>query len=236
MHFKKYNKKFDFSYTYGVSPTIELLEKKPEIVRTVLLHPAGMDSAGEATIKKLCNKHNIRYEIAYKAISKISVKENTYAIGVFEKYDSKLSSADTHVVLVNPSSPGNLGTIVRSMVGFDITNLGIIRPAADIFDPKVVRSSMGSSFDINFEYFDSFDDYTKKFPTFNLYPFLLGGEKNIKEITFKKPFSLIFGKESSGLPDSFKKIGTTVYIPHSKKVDSLNLSIAVSIGMYVSLE
>jgi len=236
MRFKKYNKKFNFSYTYGVFPTIDLLLKRPEIVKTVLLHPAGMGSAGEQDIKKLCGKYNIRYEISPKAISKISVKNNTHAIGVFEKYDSSLSPADVHVVLVNPSSPGNIGTIVRSMVGFDIINIGIIRPAADIFDPRVVRSSMGSVFDLNFEYFDDFEQYTEKFPESNLYPFLLDGGKEIEKVIFKKPFTLIFGKESSGLPDNFKEIGTSVYIPHSQKIDFLNLSIAASIGMYVSLK
>ncbi|MFC1700397.1 TrmH family RNA methyltransferase [Patescibacteria group bacterium] len=236
MKFKKYNKKMDISYTYGTFPTIDLLLKKPEIVKTVLLHPMGAGSSGEKRIKSLCEKNNIRYEIASKAIGRISAKENTYAIGVFKKYTSSLDSGENHVVLVNPSSPGNLGTIVRSMVGFNILNLGIIKPATDIFDPKVVRSSMGSNFDLRFEYFDDFKDYSRKFPGYNLYPFILEGGKKVEDVTFKKPFTLIFGKESSGLPDNFKKMGTGVYIPHTKKIDSLNLSIAASIGIYESIK
>jgi TrmH family RNA methyltransferase len=236
MKYKKYNKKMDFSYTYGVFPTIDLLEKRPDIVEVVLIHPAGLDSNGIKRVKSLCEKNGIRYEISPKAIGRISAKENTYAIGVFKKYESNLDKDSNHVVLVNPSSPGNLGTIVRTMVGFNTLNLAIIKPAVDIFDPKVIRSSMGANFNLNFEYFDSFKEYQDKFSTHNLYPFILEGGKNIKEVVFNKPFSLIFGKESSGLAKEFKNIGTAVYISQSKKVDSLNLSIAAAIGIYSSLD
>lgn len=236
MQLKKYDKKFDFSYTYGTAPTIDLLRKRPELVKTILLHPDGETSDGVEQIKDLCNEHNIRFEFSPKAIKSISAKENTYTIGVFRKYVTTLSAMANHIVLVNPSNPGNLGTIIRSMIGFDFSNLAIIRPAADIFDPKVVRSSMGSSFDLNFEYFDNFDQYIMKFRSHNLYPFMLEGKNDLRKVSFKYPFSLIFGKESSGLQDSYGKLGTSVYIPCSKNIDSLNLSIAVSIAMYVTLK
>ena len=46
------------------------------------------------------------------------------------------------------------------------------------------------------------------------------------------PFSLIFGNEASGLPDAFAEMGVSTLIPHSGKIDSLNLAIAAGIGMY----
>ena len=45
-------------------------------------------------------------------------------------------------------------------------------------------------------------------------------------------FSLIFGNEATGLPHEFSKIGKSVIIPHSDRIDSLNLPIAASIAMY----
>ncbi|KKS17263.1 MAG: RNA methyltransferase, TrmH family [candidate division WWE3 bacterium GW2011_GWC1_41_7] len=236
MKLKKYDKKYDFSYTFGVSPTIELLLKKPEIVRLVLIHSDGEKSDGGRALKELCRKHSIKFEIASKAIDRISAKENTYAIGVFKKYRTSVVPNANHVLLMNPSNPGNLGTIIRSMVGFDFNDLAVIRPAVDAFDPKVVRASMGSVFDLKFEYFDSFDQYVKRFTGHNLYPFVLHGKNKLKDITFNKPFTLIFGKESSGLSSNFSNIGTSVYIPHSKNIDSLNLHVAASIGMYESLK
>ena len=48
----------------------------------------------------------------------------------------------------------------------------------------------------------------------------------------QKPFSLVFGNEQSGLPAVFQTYGQSVFIPQSDKIDSLNLSVAVSIGAY----
>lgn len=234
MLLKKYDKKLDFSYTYGVAPTLDLLRKMPELVSVVLIHPDGESGGGVQELKKLCANKGLRWELAPRAIKSISAKENTYAIGVFKKYQSKIESNSNHVVLVNPSNPGNLGTILRSMAGFDFKNLAIIRPATDIFDPKVVRSSMGSIFDINFEYFDSFEEYQARFADRCIYTFTLNGSKNIQDVTFVEPYSLVFGKESSGLKENVSSVGTGVYIPCSKNIDSLNLSVAVSIALYSS--
>ena len=48
---------------------------------------------------------------------------------------------------------GNLGTIMRTMVGFGMEDLAIIRPGVDAYDPKVIRASMGSIFHLRFAYF-----------------------------------------------------------------------------------
>jgi TrmH family RNA methyltransferase len=64
---------------------------------------------------------------------------------------------------------------------------------------------------------------------------LLEGAKEIREIEFKEPISLVFGNEGKGLPDKFKDIGQSVYIEHGEDIDSLNLSIAAGIGMWESV-
>lgn len=57
-------------------------------------------------------------------------------------------------------------------------------------------------------------------------------EAAVKQKGECKPFSLVFGNEGSGLPVSFAAYGTPVRIRQSNEIDSLNLSIAASIGMY----
>ena len=162
----------------------------------------------------------------------LSQKENCYVIGEFSKKYSTLDKTASHIVLNNPSNAGNLGTIMRSAAGFGIVDLAIIRPAADPFDPKTVRSSMGSIFRLNIEEFDSFDEYMGKAGQRNVYPFMLKAKKKLNETEFAKPFSLVFGNEATGLDDSFLSIGTSVIIAHSDRSDSLNLPIAASIAMY----
>jgi TrmH family RNA methyltransferase len=175
---------------------------------------------------------NIHVEVADRAIDKIATKENTYVVGIFKKYESKLSENTNHLVLVEPRNMGNLGTIIRTMLSFDFKDLAIIRPATDIFDPMVVRSTMGALFQINFEYFDDIHEYVSKFGKRKIYPFMLDGAKDIREIKFEEPFSMIQGNESKGLPSEFKELGQSIYIPNSDNVDSLNLSVATAIGLW----
>jgi TrmH family RNA methyltransferase len=61
---------------------------------------------------------------------------------------------------------------------------------------------------------------------------MLDGDKDIREVEFKSPLSLIQGNEGKGLDESFKDLGQSVYIPHSKDIDSLNLAVATSIGLW----
>ena len=154
---------------------------------------------------------------------------------VFKKYESTLDPGKNHLVLVNPSDMGNLGTIIRTMIAFEINDLAIITPGADIFDPKVIRASMGAFFRLRCAHFSSFEEYMKTVTAEDrsFYPFILGG-KPMEQVPPcpTKNFSLIFGNEARGLPESFENVGTPVRIDHADTVDSLNLTIAAAIGIY----
>jgi len=230
---KTYKKENDYSYTLGVFLTIELLKFKPEHAILVSISSKASESEGVEIIKELCKLNNIKCEVNDKQIENLSPKDNCFAVGFFKKYNCILDSHNKHVVLVNPTDSGNLGTIMRSMAGFNTTDLGVIRPAVDIFDPKTVRASMGAIFHINFEYFDNFEDYKKLQPVSrNYYPFMLSASKPLQDLKPQLPYSFIFGNESSGLPDYYKTVGQCVIIPHSKIIDSLNLQTAVAIALY----
>lgn len=229
---RKYKKDLPYSYTLGIFLTIELLKLKPKRIQSVILHTKGKNSQGISKIIKLCDKENINYVYNDKLINILSPKGNCYAIGVFNKYEKELTKDNNHIVLVNPSDSGNLGTIIRTALGFGIKNLAIIKPAVDIFDPKTIRSSMGALFNIGFNYYNSFNEYVNSYEEHYFYPFMLNAKENITSIKPKEPFSLIFGNEGCGLDDSFHNVGTSVIIPHNKDIDSLNLSIAVAIAIY----
>lgn len=226
-----YLKKFEYSYSFGVFPTIELMENRPRNVIKVLFHPRGKENKGVQKLVSLCAKFGIKTEWNEGLIKKLGGNDNTYAVGVFGKYKDELEKDRNHLVLVNPEDGGNLGTMMRTALAFGISNVAIIRPAVDIFDPKTVRASMGSIFKVNVEYFDNFETYKQSHDN-SCFLFMTDGAKKLDEVSFVKPFSLVFGGESSGLAKEYKKYGTTVLIPQSGLVDSLNLSIAAGIAMY----
>ena len=230
---KRYRKDFTYSYANGVFSTIELLNAHPEHVNGVIISPSGEGNSGIEKLKKLCKGNKIPVEVNDKTIERISLKGKHLAIGVFSKYRSPIEPQKNHLVLVNPSDMGNIGTIARTMLGFGIVNLILIHPAADYFDPRAIRASMGAVFHMNIEYFDSLKDYRSSFNN-NLYLFRTGENSNIRETAFLKPFTLVFGNESSGLQDDLGVEGISVSIPHSGKIDSLNLSVAAGIALYES--
>ncbi len=229
-----YHSGLDYSYAPGVFPSLECLKNRPDVARRLLVSSQSGKNEGVHTLISLCESLHIRVEEADRALSRISGKENCYAAVVFEKFQGNLSMDGPHVVLDHPSDAGNLGTILRTALGFQIMDIAIIRPAADAFDPKVIRASMGALFSLNVKQFDTIEAYREAHPKHALYPFMLDGSCTLKEAvkSVKTPFSLVFGNEGSGLTPSFAKFGQAVRIPHSSKIDSLNLSVAAAIGMH----
>lgn len=232
MRLKKYEREAPHAYSFGVFPTLELLRFQPARVREVLVNASGERNEGIAKLRAACQSAQVLFTVDDKLVERLSPKENTYAIGVFEKYQPQLEADSDHVVLVSPSDMGNLGTTLRSLLGFGFRNLALVKPAADLFDPRVIRASMGALFQVNFTYFDSFESYRNTFRTHHLYPFMTDGAVQLGDVVFQSPFALVFGNESSGLPASFHDLGTSVSIAHTPAIDSLNLSVAIAIGLY----
>ena len=231
---ENYRRESDYSYAPGFFPSMEALTKQPESVRRVLLHSKLEPSTNVEMLLDLCQRYHVRTEIADKALAHISGKENCFIAAVFEKTQGTLNPDSNHLVLHCPSDKGNLGTMLRTALGFGFTDIAIVRPAADHFDPHVVRASMGALFSLRIREFDVFETYRCAFPGHTLYPFMLKGALPLDEAAKqqKNPYSLIMGNEGSGLPESFAALGQAVRIPHSSDIDSLNLAIAAAIGMY----
>ena len=229
-----YKRELDYSYAPGFFPTIEALTNAPELVRRVLVSTQAAASDGLSRVEALCAGHHIRIETADKALSRLSGKENCFAAAVFTKKWGALSAQGPHLVLHHPSDAGNLGTMLRTALGFGYLDVALIAPCADVFQPHVVRASMGAVFSLRVHEYPDFEQYRASYPTHTLYSFILKGSVPLAEAAAKpaSPFALVFGNEGTGLPDEFLEYGHPVRIPHSHKIDSLNLSVAAAIGMY----
>ena len=180
---KRYKKDFSHSYAFGVFPTLELITHRHSDVLGVIAHPKGKDNSGIAKIQKICQDNEISFEFQEKSFSRIGTRDNDYAIGVFRKTQPDLDSSQDHVILVNPSGMGNLGTIIRTMLGFGYQDLAIIGSATDIYHPDVVRASMGALFQLRFARFENFESYRDAFPR-NFYPLMTDGKVPLPKARF----------------------------------------------------
>lgn len=229
-----YDKALDYSYAPGIFPATECLHNAKGRCMRLLVSSASEKSEGANRLREAACQAGIRVEVADRALERISKKENCFAAMVYKKQEGVFDETAPHIVLHHPSDSGNLGTILRTALGFGLKNIAIIRPAVDSDDPRVTRASMGAAFSLNVRHFDSFEAYREEFPSRQLFPFMLTGAVPLDEAVRKVagPFSLVFGNEANGLPDEFAQWGVSTLIPHSTKIDSLNLAIAAGIGMY----
>ena len=232
MEYKKYKKEDNISYSFGGFPTYELLKFKHKYVREIIVHDKLENNSQTREILDLARKHKIKIVTNGKLIEKLSQKGNIFIMGVFEKYTQNINHSSNQILLVNPSDMGNLGTIIRVSLGFGYNNIAIIKPCIDIFDPKVIRASMGSIFSTNIQLFNTIEEYETANKN-HMYPFMLKATTTLQNLTKKHfPHTLAFGNEAHGLDESYLYKGTPLLINHSNKIDSLNLSMSVGIALY----
>jgi TrmH family RNA methyltransferase len=232
---KPYKKNLEYAYSFGVFPTLELLDAQLDKVMYIIISSRIAPGVGEEKLYEKCAMGGIDIYINDQWIERLSPREGCHAIGVFRKYSKSVDHDANHIVLVNPSNMGNLGTILRTALGFGIIDVAIIRPAVDIFDPRVVRASMGAIFRMRCAYFDDIDTYLSEFGNRRIYAFMVNGRHSLSAIYNHHqhgPFSLIFGNEATGLSEEYHNLSESVYIPHDESIDSLNLAIAVGIACY----
>jgi TrmH family RNA methyltransferase len=150
-------------------------------------------------------------------------------------WDSMLSSKI--VVLDGIRDPGNLGTIIRTCDWFGITDIVVSEDTVDVFNGKVIQSTMGSFFRTKVHYtnLESFFSIVQKKDQFiPVYGAVLGG-KLLKESLNKdaERGCLIVGSESHGISASVLEHCTdTVTINGSGNAESLNAAISASIILY----
>ena len=229
-----YKRSLPYTYALGLYPAIQALEQAPKTVSRVLVH-SRLSGEGAEALLAACARLNIRIEQADRLLKRVSGKDNCFAAAVCHKQQHDLDAAKNHLVLVNPMDAGNLGTILRSALGFGFEDIALITPCADAFDPQVIRASMGALFSLRLSEFDSFEAYQSQAGQRMLYSLMLSDDALplSQAIQHKKtPHSLIFGNEGSGLPAAFAALGQAIKIEQSDRIDSLNLAISAAIGMY----
>ena len=227
--FHAYDKAGDISYALGAFPTVELVRRRPDDVVAVALHSKfRMTEEVEEALSPVQD----RVYVSDRDVERVAKKGNTFVVGAFHKRFFPFGRR-THVCLVRPSDAGNLGTIMRTMLGFGVNALAVVGDAADVYDPRTVRASMGAVFALDIALFPDWETYAAAHDE-DKYLFMLDGRS--VPLTDVEPRAgeraYVFGNEGSGLSPGLAEAGTPVVIRHSREIDSLNLPQAVAIGLY----
>lgn len=137
--------------------------------------------------------------------------------------------------LENVRDPGNLGTMIRTAEGAGITGVIISKESVDIYNPKVIRSTMGSIYRVPFVYVEDFEAILKeaKENGITLYATDLQGKKDYDQENYRTKCGIIIGNEANGITQETREITDfLIKIPMCGSVESLNAGVAAAIMMY----
>lgn len=152
-------------------------------------------------------------------------------LGVAKKLESTQVSGNI-LVLDGIQDPGNLGTIIRSAVAFNIDTIVASIDTVDVYNPKTLRSSEGMFFNLNYV-IGEVESILTQLKDYDIFTTNVLSGKSVSDVRRNKNYALIMGNEGNGVREKVSKFATdAIYIPMNKKCESLNVAIATSIILY----
>lgn len=139
------------------------------------------------------------------------------------------------LVLEDLQDPGNVGTIFRTAEGAGVTGIIMTKNCVDIYNPKTIRSTMGSIYRVPFVCTDSPDEILEWFGENDIvtYAAHLRGENFYDQENYQKGTAFFIGNEGNGLTDELSgRADRWIRIPMEGKLESLNAGVASAILMY----
>lgn len=187
------------------------------------------------------------FEMPLKLMDKLSEKDEDYSeiMAVVEMPEDNLSrikgKKDMLVVVFDrPSSHGNLGTLIRSCEALKVDGIIISGHAVDLYDPKTIRSSMGTFFSVptvrvesHRELIPWIEGMKCLYGDFQVVGSTAKTDTYVMDVDFKKPTALLIGNETYGLSNNYKALcDTLAKVPMYGKITSFNVACAASIILY----
>lgn len=189
----------------------------------------------------IISKSESSFEISSEVADKISDTENSQ--GVFLKCENtgnevsinSFSSDGKYVVLENLQDPSNLGAIARTAEALGISGAVLVN-CCDVFNPKALRSSMGSIFRLPFVRLEDVDEmfsFAKSRNIKTIATVVDSSADKINETDLSGGVFLIIGNEGNGIKkETAEKCDCRVTIPMLGRAESLNASMAACISMW----
>lgn len=244
---KKYRDKYNKYILEGIKLVDEYISSEgvsaPEFIvlsKQVLLSNPG----GEKLFEKIKNSNNI-LEVDETVLEFLTETETPQGILiVIDKKESNIdglvqsiSRNEKIIILDMVSDAGNMGTIIRTAVAFNVKNIICIKGSVDIYSSKVVRSAMGALNKVNIFYLDYRQiEMLKSNFSANGYKLIatdLKAEKYLHERKMSNKQVFVLGNEANGVSEKMKGLcDDIVKIFMEKTQESLNVGIAAAILMY----
>lgn len=234
---KKYRDQNNCYIVEGLKLVEEAIKEDAQIEKIVICE----ESTKTSEISK-----NLMYEIAkydciyvtdkiFKTISQVMNPQGIMAI-IKKNKERPLIKYDEDIIVVldDIQDPGNLGTILRTVDSVGLKQLIVSKGTADVYNPKVVRSSMGAIFRVEVIEVENLKDTIEMIRRnhYNLLVTSLQTEKSAYDIDYNKKV-IVIGNEANGVSQKIQNMADVkIKIPMLGKTESLNASVATGIILY----
>lgn len=189
-----------------------------------------------------CKQANVTYEVVadqvFKSVSDTQTPQGIMAVVAIPEYelDELLEGKHTHLLILESiQDPGNLGTMVRTGEGAGVTGIIMNKTTVDLFNPKTIRSTMGSIYRVPYFVTENLTDIIQKLKNkgISIYAAHLKGELSYDEKDYTKACGFLIGNEGNGLSDEIAGLADEyIKIPMEGQVESLNAAISATLLMY----
>jgi TrmH family RNA methyltransferase len=206
--------------------TERFLDKASEEDKEILWR-YGAEPVSEEVMKKMAATQTPQGVLAVISQYEYTMEE------VIEGYNKDSEgAAPLLLILENIQDPGNLGTMLRSGEGAGVTGVILSKGSADIYNPKVIRSTMGSIFRMPFIYVDDLPGELENLKKAGIHTYAahLKGQKNYDEFDYTGPTAFLIGNEGNGLTkETADAADTYILIPMKGEVESMNAATSSAI-------
>jgi len=178
------------------------------------------------------------YKLTDKLFDEIKLTVNSQGIlavcRMFDlDFEESFLSKDFLVYLDGIQDPGNMGTIIRTCDAAGVGGIILSPYCADVFNPKVVRSTMASLFNVDMAVCDKEILHTLKENGFTVYATSLNESISYYDGDFTGKTVIVIGNEANGVRDEVLKLSDyNIKIPMVGKAESLNAAVATGITLY----
>lgn len=186
----------------------------------------GAETVTDEVMKKMADTRTPQGVLAVVSMYQYSEEE------VLDGYKEMGIEKPLLLILENIQDPGNLGTMLRSSEGAGVTGVILSKGSADVYNPKVIRSTMGSIFRMPFMYVDNLPAFVEKLSERGIktYSAHLKGKRNYDKFDYTKPTAFLIGNEGNGLSkETADAASEYVLIPMKGQVESMNAATSAAI-------
>ena len=174
----------------------------------------------------------------FHSVSDTQTPQGIMAVLHLPKYELSdlMNGEKTHLLILESiQDPGNLGTMVRTGEGAGISGILMNQTTVDLFNPKTVRSTMGSIYRVPFLVVDDLEETIRKLQADGVCVFAahLKGKKSYDAMDYRDATAFMIGNEGNGLSDEIANLADSyIRIPMEGQVESLNAAISATLLMY----